>query len=116
LHRIGLDLIQKEEQELTSKALNGLSKIRGLKIFGISDPASTSFAYKGGVIVFNLKSMMAHQVAKELALRRGIGVRSGCHCAHILVKHLMYKSKLIITRKVQELKYITNLNVYILTI
>jgi len=34
LQRIGLDLIQKEEQELTSKALNGLSQIRGLKIYG----------------------------------------------------------------------------------
>ena len=89
LQRIGLDLIQKEEQELTGKALNGLSKIRGLKIYGISDPVSTSFAHRGGVIVFSLKSMMAHQVAKELALRRGIGVRSGCHCAHILVKHLL---------------------------
>ena len=33
---------------------------------------------------------MAPQLAKELAERGGIGVRSGCHCAHLLVKHLLH--------------------------
>jgi selenocysteine lyase/cysteine desulfurase len=28
-------------------------------------------------------------VAKELAVRGGIGIRYGCHCAHILVKHIL---------------------------
>jgi selenocysteine lyase/cysteine desulfurase len=28
-------------------------------------------------------------VAQELAERGGIGVRSGCHCAHMLIKHLL---------------------------
>ena len=32
---------------------------------------------------------MANRVAKELAEQGGIGVRSGCHCAHLLVKHLL---------------------------
>jgi selenocysteine lyase/cysteine desulfurase len=32
---------------------------------------------------------MANKVAKELAEWGGIGVRSGCHCAHILIKHLV---------------------------
>ena len=32
---------------------------------------------------------MANRVAKELAERGGIGVRSGCHCAHLLIKHLL---------------------------
>jgi len=32
---------------------------------------------------------MAPAVAKELAEKAGIGVRTGCHCAHILVKHLV---------------------------
>jgi len=33
---------------------------------------------------------MATVVAKELAERRGIGVRAGCHCAHLLIKHLLH--------------------------
>jgi hypothetical protein len=32
---------------------------------------------------------MANQVAKELAERGGIGVRWGCHCAHMLIKRLL---------------------------
>jgi selenocysteine lyase/cysteine desulfurase len=69
--------------------LHGLAQIAGLKIYGIKDPDSPGFAQKGGVIVFSLKEIMANRVAKELAERGGIGVRSGCHCAHMLVKHLV---------------------------
>jgi selenocysteine lyase/cysteine desulfurase len=66
-----------------------LSQIPGLTIYGIKTSESPGFSRKGGVIVFTLKGIMAPRVAKELAERGGIGVRSGCHCAHILVKHLV---------------------------
>jgi selenocysteine lyase/cysteine desulfurase len=89
LQRIDLDLIQAEEQALTGRALRGLAYIPGLTLYGIKDPDSPSFAHKGGVIVFRLEAMLANRVAKELAERGGIGVRSGCHCAHMLVKHLL---------------------------
>ncbi|MDP4221973.1 MAG: aminotransferase class V-fold PLP-dependent enzyme [Bacteroidota bacterium] len=89
LKRIGLDLIREEEQVLTRRALDGLSKIDGLRLYGIKDPDSPGFARKGGVIVFIVKGMLSPRVARELAERGGIGVRSGCHCAHILVKHLV---------------------------
>lgn len=88
LQRIGLDLIQEEEQELTGRALRGLAKVPGLEVFGIKDPGSPRFAQKGGVIIFGLKNIMANRVARELA-ERGIGVRSGCHCAHLLIKRLL---------------------------
>ena len=89
LQRIGLDLIQEEEQALTGRVLCGLAQIPGLTIYGIKDPDSPRFAHKGGVVVFRLDGMMANRVAKELAERGGIGVRSGCHCAHLLVKRLL---------------------------
>ncbi len=89
LQRVGLDLIREEEQALTRRALRGLSQIEGLRIFGINDPDSPMFAWKGGVIVFEMKGMFANKVAKELAERGGIGIRYGCHCAHILVKYLL---------------------------
>jgi len=89
LQRIGLDLIQEEEQALTGRALRGLAQVPGLTVYGIKDPDSPRFAQKGGVIVFALKGLMANGVAKELAERGGIGVRYGCHCAHLLIKHLL---------------------------
>ncbi len=90
LQRIGTDLIREEEQSLTRYALSGLAQIPGLRIFGISDPNSARFTQKGGVVLFNLKGMMANRLASELALRGGIGVRAGCHCAHLIIKHLLH--------------------------
>jgi selenocysteine lyase/cysteine desulfurase len=89
LQRIGLDVIQEEEQSLTRQTLLGLAQIPGLTIYGIKNPDSPRFAQKGGVIVFSLKQYMPNRVAKELAEQGGIGVRYGCHCAHLLIKHLL---------------------------
>jgi selenocysteine lyase/cysteine desulfurase len=89
LRRIGMDLIIKEEQALTAHALHGLAQVPGLTIYGIKDPNSPRFDRKGGVISFVLKGMLSPRVARELAEKGGIGIRCGCHCAHILVKHLV---------------------------
>lgn len=90
LNRIGMDLIEEEEQILTRKVLNGMAQIIGLDIFGIKDPESAGFSNKIGVIPFALKNKIATQVGKELAVLGGIGVRTGCHCAHITVKHILH--------------------------
>ena len=89
IQRIGMDLIQKEEQALTAQTLRKLSQIPGLKIHGIKNPDTPRFVQKLGVIVFELKGMMADKVAKKLAIQSGIGVRYGCHCAHIIIKRLL---------------------------
>ncbi|MCX6243170.1 MAG: aminotransferase class V-fold PLP-dependent enzyme [Bacteroidetes bacterium] len=90
LQRIGMDVIRGEEQALTRRALLGLAQIPGLRMYGIKDPDSERFAQKGGVIVFSLKGIMPDRLAGELAMRGGIGVRYGCHCAHLLVKHILH--------------------------
>ena len=36
-----------------------------------------------------MQGFMADRVARELAEQGGIGVRYGCHCAHLLVKRLL---------------------------
>jgi selenocysteine lyase/cysteine desulfurase len=92
LQRAGMDLIQKEEQALTARLLQGMSQIPGVTIFGIRDSSYPEFERKGGVIVFQVKGVFPDKVAKELALRAGIGVRFGCHCSHILIKHLLHVS------------------------
>jgi selenocysteine lyase/cysteine desulfurase len=89
LQRIGLDVIHDEEQALTARALRGMGRVPGLRVYGITDPTSPAFAHKGGVIPFNVKGVISHTVARELAARAGIGVRSGCHCAHLTVKRLL---------------------------
>ena len=87
--RIGFDTIQAEEQALTRRALTGLASLPRIKVYGIKDPDSPRFPYKGGVIVFGLKGKMPGRVARSLAERGGIGVRSGCHCAHLTIKRLL---------------------------
>jgi selenocysteine lyase/cysteine desulfurase len=90
LQRIGMDIIQEEEQTLTAMALREMAQIEGLEIYGIKNPESSGFSNKVGVIPFAIKKKMATQVGKELALYGGIGVRTGCHCAHITVKHILH--------------------------
>jgi len=92
LQRIGLDLVREEEQALTGRALQGMAEIPGLSIYGLKDPGSPEFARKGGVIGFTLKKMFSNVVADKLAGQGGIGIRYGCHCSHILVKHLLHVS------------------------
>ncbi|MBI2418408.1 MAG: aminotransferase class V-fold PLP-dependent enzyme, partial [Ignavibacteriales bacterium] len=89
LKRIGFDVIRDEELVLTKRLITGLKKIPGIKIFGMQDETSSEFGRKGGVVVFEVQGMMADKVAKYLAEKSGIGVRAGCHCAHILIKHLL---------------------------
>ena len=89
LQRIGMEVIQKEEQVLTARALRGLAHTDGIKVHGIKDPDSPAFARRLGVIAFELKGMLSGRVANALAERGAIGVRYGCHCAHILIKHLV---------------------------
>jgi hypothetical protein len=95
LQRVGLDVIREEEQALTARALVGMSQVPGLKLYGVKDPDSPRFAQKGGVIAFDLGNMLPSRVAKELAERGGIGVRYGCHCAHLLIKHMLHVPPLL---------------------
>ncbi len=86
LEKIGMDRIEREEKALTIKLLEGLSAIDGVNVYGISDIHSETFKDKLGVIGFEVKGGSPKGTARMLALRGGIGVRYGCHCAHIIVK------------------------------
>ncbi len=90
LERIGRDVIADHERTLTRRALEGLAAIPGVELFGGPGPASPRFAHKSGVITFSLRHVPHNQVAQELAEQGGLGVRSGCFCAHLLVKRLLH--------------------------
>jgi selenocysteine lyase/cysteine desulfurase len=89
LQKIGLELVRQEEQVLTLRLLKGLNQISGIRLFCIQDDSTSVLTKKGGVISFEVNGMNPHKVAKLLAETGGIGVRSGCHCSHILIKHLL---------------------------
>jgi len=89
LERVGPEVVWEEEQELTRYALAKLSLIRGIRIFGVNETTSPLMERKGGIILFELKSALSFKIAKQLAYRSGIGVRFGCHCAHLLIKKLL---------------------------
>lgn len=101
LNQAGFDLITEEEQKLTAGALRALSEIPGIKIHGICDPGVPEFRYKIGVISFEIKGKIPGSLAKQLAASGGIGVRYGCHCAHLVLKYILNFTPL--QEKIQKL-------------
>jgi selenocysteine lyase/cysteine desulfurase len=89
LQRIGLDVIEDKERILVTRTLKGLSGVPEIEVYGIADTNSERLHLKGGIVSFRLKKVQHHLAAKELAERGGIGVRYGCFCTHLLIKHLL---------------------------
>ncbi len=94
LHRIGFDVIREEEEALTRYALRALARVPGLAVHGVADPDSPRIDRRGGVLSFVLKGRFADKLAGALR-DRGIGVRYGCHCAHLLVKRILRVPRLL---------------------
>ncbi len=88
LKQVGFSLIEAEERKLTVKALNEISQIPEIRLYGSLSADKDEFPGRTGVIGFSVKSHMPATVARRLALSGGIGVRFGCHCAHLIIKQL----------------------------
>jgi len=82
LSNIGMDKIRQHEIEITQYALEKLSKVNSLKIYGTND-----ISKRGGVISFNFADVHPHDVA-QIIDEEGIAVRSGHHCAQVLMEKL----------------------------
>ena len=89
LERIGMDVVREEEMRLTRLALRELASVPGLRLFGMAVPDSPRVGRRLGVFSFELKHVPFNLAAEDLAETAGIGVRAGCHCAHLLVKRLL---------------------------
>ncbi len=89
LERVGMDVVHEQEQRLTRAALRELAAVPGLRVCGITDPYSPRIARRLGVVSFGLKNIPYNLAADELVETDGLGVRTGCFCAHILVKRLL---------------------------
>ncbi|MEJ2258936.1 MAG: cysteine desulfurase [Nitrosopumilaceae archaeon] len=82
LSKIGMDNIRQHEIDLTTYALEKLSQIKGLHVYGTKD-----ITKRGGVISFNFADVHPHDVA-QIIDAEGIAVRSGHHCAQVLMERL----------------------------
>jgi cysteine desulfurase/selenocysteine lyase len=82
LEKLGMRNVQRHEEEISEAALEELSQIDELKIFGPSNPKR-----RGAVFSFNLGNIHAHDVASILD-EQGIAIRSGHHCSQILMEKL----------------------------
>jgi len=82
LNKIGMDNIRNHEIELTKYALDKMSKVKGITIYGPKD-----IAKRGGVISFNFHDVHPHDVATIID-KDGVAVRSGHHCAQVLMERL----------------------------
>lgn len=86
LMKLSMKKIEEHEVELTRYALDKLGKIPGIVIYGESDPDRLD---RVGVIPFNLEGVHHSLLAAILGYEGGIGVRSGCFCAHPYVVTLL---------------------------
>jgi cysteine desulfurase/selenocysteine lyase len=82
LENIGMGKVRRHETELTRYALEKMSSIGGLTIYG---PKSAE--EKSGVIAFNLGDIHPHDMASILD-EEGIAIRSGHACAMPLMRRL----------------------------
>ncbi|MGG0237192.1 cysteine desulfurase SufS [Bacillus rhizoplanae] len=83
LEEIGLDNIEKHEHELAQYALERLSEVDGVTIYGPK--------HRAGLVTFNIDDVHPHDVATVLDVE-GIAVRAGHHCAQPLMKWLKASS------------------------
>ena len=82
LKKIGMENIRKHEIDLTEYALESILSINHLTVYGPRDPN-----YRGGVISFNIADIHPHDLA-TIMNDHGIAIRSGHHCAQVLMQRL----------------------------
>jgi selenocysteine lyase/cysteine desulfurase len=87
LEALGMPEVARHEAELTAYALERLIDVPGIQIYGDNSPDRA--AERLGVIPFQLEGVSHFLAAAVLGHEFGIGVRSGCFCAHPYILHLL---------------------------
>jgi cysteine desulfurase/selenocysteine lyase len=81
LNSVGMDAIHEHEQDMVRYAMEALSQVEGLTLYG--PPAEA----RGGVTTFNIPGIHPHDVATILD-SEGVAIRAGHHCAQPLMRRL----------------------------
>ena len=82
LNKLGMDKVREHEAELTEYALDIITKVKGVTLYG---PRNTED--RGGVISFNIGDIHPHDLA-TIMNDHGVAIRSGHHCAQVLMERL----------------------------
>ena len=82
LNEIGMDHIRNHEIELTKYAIEKMSELKQIKLYG-----DINLQNRGGIISFNLGDIHPHDLATILN-EHSIAIRSGHHCAQVLMEKL----------------------------
>lgn len=80
LSTLGMEHVQRLEQEITRYALEQLTHVPGLTIYG------PDAEQRGGVISFTLADIHPHDLASILDQEVGVAIRAGHHCAQPLME------------------------------
>jgi cysteine desulfurase/selenocysteine lyase len=88
LSKIGMADVHNYEQHITKYALQELSQIKNVKIFGLN---SKEINRRSGVISFAIGKVHAHDIAQVFD-SEGIAIRAGHHCAMPLVTNELGQS------------------------
>jgi selenocysteine lyase/cysteine desulfurase len=87
LQAVGMEEVARHEASLTAYALERLRAVPGLRLYGDTDPGRAS--ERLGVLPFQVEGISHFKVSAVLGYGFGIGVRSGCFCAHPYILHLL---------------------------
>ena len=82
LNNLGMDRIREHEMELTRYAIDRISGVKGVTLYG---PHNTED--RGGVVSFNIGDIHPHDLA-TIMNDHGVAIRSGHHCAQVLMERL----------------------------
>ena len=82
LKKLGMDNIRKHEEDITKYALQKMSAIKGVNIFG-----PNKLTKRAGVVAFTVNGVHSHDLASILD-EYTIAIRSGHHCAMPLHERL----------------------------
>jgi selenocysteine lyase/cysteine desulfurase len=86
LGRLGMDVVEEDERELTQYALERFQAIDGLRLYGSH---RLEVADRIGVVTFNLEGLPHGLVTAALNDEYGIAVRNECFCAQPFVRQLL---------------------------
>ena len=82
LSNIGMDRVREHEIDITKYALDKVTGVKGVTLYG---PPNASD--RGGVVSFNIGDIHPHDLA-TIMNDRGVAIRSGHHCAQVLMERL----------------------------
>ena len=82
LNKIGMDKVREHEMDITNYAIEAIAGVKGVRIYGPSNAD-----HRGGVVSFNIGDIHPHDLA-TIMNDHGIAIRSGHHCAQVLMERL----------------------------